>query len=145
MTHVVPTRRSSVRLVVFSGPSGCGAPRWYETAPAVPTWNYEAVHVAGRAKAIHDPAALRSIVDRLSRVYETGVPSPWTLDAVPADFVDRQLKGIVGIEVAIERIEGKRKLSQNRTQAERDGVNAALELQEDGRGCPLAAARRETR
>src|SRR3546814_9689193 len=71
MTHVVPTRRSSVRLVVFSGPHGYVSPRWYETAPAVPTWNYEAVHVAGRAKAIHDPAALRSIVDRLSRVYET--------------------------------------------------------------------------
>ncbi|HET8726247.1 MAG TPA: FMN-binding negative transcriptional regulator, partial [Alphaproteobacteria bacterium] len=70
-------------LVVFSGPHGYVSPRWYETQPAVPTWNYEAVHVTGRARAVHEPAALREIVDGLSRVYEAGVPRPWSIDGVP--------------------------------------------------------------
>lgn len=130
-------------LVVFTGAHGYVSPRWYATRPAVPTWNYEAVHVTGAARAIHDPEALRPILDGLSRIHEAGAAEPWSLDAAPADFIARQIAGIVGIEIAIEQIEGKRKLSQNRPAADRRGVVAALDRQGDDRSRALAAAMRD--
>ena len=133
---------AGVALAVFSGPHGYVSPRWYRTAPAVPTWNYVAVHVEGRARAIHDPAALRAIVARLAERHEAGAPDAWSIESLPSDFFDRQQKAIVGIEIAVERISGKRKLSQNRPAADRAGVVAALESDGDPLARDLAAEMR---
>ncbi|WP_298724362.1 FMN-binding negative transcriptional regulator [uncultured Ferrovibrio sp.] len=100
-------------LCVFQGPHGYISPRWYAKKPAVPTWNYMAVHAYGRATVIRDATRLRGIVDRLSKVYEPE-EGGWRLDDEPDNFVDAMLRGIVGVEIAISRLEGKFKLSQNR-------------------------------
>ncbi len=126
-------------LAVFAGPHGYISPRWYTTPVGVPTWNYVAVHVHGRATTEHDPAALREHLERLIAVHESGRPEPWSLAEPPAGFVDKMLTGIVGIDIAIERIEGKRKMSQNRTPADQAGVIAALRSDGTGSGLELAA------
>lgn len=126
-------------LVIFAGPHGFVSPTWYTVAPAVPTWNFTAVHVYGRARAVLDEAALSDIVDRLSRKYE---PSPRWLDEMPDDYRRRMMQGIVGVEVPMGRVEGKFKLSQNRSAADRAGVIARLE-QGDEASRELAAMMRE--
>lgn len=100
-------------LCIFQGPHGYVSPRWYAKKPAVPTWNYMAVHVQGRARTTRDPAKLRAIVDRLTRIYEPA-EGGWRLDDEPENFTAGMLRGIVGIEIAITRMDGKFKLSQNR-------------------------------
>lgn len=100
-------------LCVFQGPHGYVSPRWYAKKPAVPTWNYMAVHAYGRAALTRDPARLRQIVDRLSKVYEPE-DGGWRLDDEPDTYVDAMLRGIVGVEIALTRLEGKFKLSQNK-------------------------------
>lgn len=94
-------------LAIFTGPHGYISPRWYTHAPAVPTWNYTAVHVYGKPTLITEPEALAELVLALEAHVE---PEPIAYD--PA-FLAPKLKGIVGVEIAIERIEGKFKLSQN--------------------------------
>ncbi|HLT77779.1 MAG TPA: FMN-binding negative transcriptional regulator [Ferrovibrio sp.] len=109
---------------IFQGPHGYVSPRWYQKKPAVPTWNYAVVHVHGRANVTREAGALRDMVDRLSKVYEPA-EGGWQLGDEPATFVDAMLRGIVGVEIAIERLEGKFKLSQNRP-GDIPGVLAAL-------------------
>ncbi|MCW0236685.1 MAG: FMN-binding negative transcriptional regulator [Ferrovibrio sp.] len=111
-------------LCIFQGPHGYVSPNWYARKPAVPTWNYMVVHGYGRARVTRDAAALRGIVDRLSRIYEG--PDGWKLDDEPDSFFDGLVRGIVGIEIPLTRLEGKYKLSQNRTLADIDGVIANL-------------------
>jgi transcriptional regulator len=111
-------------LAIFSGPHGFVSADWYTTSPAVPTWNFTAVHVRGRARAVTDEASLSDLVDRLSRKYET---DPRWLRELPDDYRRGLLKGIVGIEVPLGRVEGKFKLSQNRSRADREAVIAVLE------------------
>jgi transcriptional regulator len=118
-------------LVVFSGPHAYVSPTWYESRPAVPTWNYEAVHAAGPARAVHDPAALRAMLARLTERYEAGRPGGWSMERMPEAYISGMIGGIVGIEVTVERLEGKRKLSQNRTAADRAGVIAGLNATDD--------------
>jgi transcriptional regulator len=113
-------------LAIFTGPHGYVSPSWYRTHPAVPTWNYAAVHVHGRARRVDDAAGLRDIVGRLVDQYESGRPQPWSMGGLPADYMDRMLKAIVGFEIAVTRIEGKLKLSQNRRPKDRRSVIAAL-------------------
>ncbi len=126
-------------LAVFSGAHGYISPRWYATDVAVPTWNYVAVHVHGTARTVHEPAALREHLERLIAKHEAARPEPWSLAEPPAGFIENMLTGIVGIEIAIERIEGKRKMSQNRTPADQSGVVAALRADGTERGLELAA------
>ena len=121
-------------LAVFAGPHAYVSPRWYASQPAVPTWNYVAVHATGAVRAVEDPAALRATMDALARRYEG--EGRWTIAGQPTKFVDGMLRGIVGLELAIETLEGKAKLSQNRSAADREGVIAALGDH------PLAAAMR---
>jgi transcriptional regulator len=111
-------------MAVFSGPHGYVSPRWYAGGPAVPTWNYVAVHAYGVARAVDDPARLSEIVGRLVDRYEAG--GSWSLAGLPPSFVDGMVKGIVGIEVEVARIEAKAKLSQNRPAEDRARVIAAL-------------------
>lgn len=110
-------------LAIFSGPHAYVSPRWYQPAPSVPTWNYEAVHVYGTARLVEGEAALRSILETLSAQYDPA----WPVAALPEKYLAGMMRGIVGIELAIERIEAKRKLSQNRSAADVAGVIAALE------------------
>ncbi|HEX6959882.1 MAG TPA: FMN-binding negative transcriptional regulator [Ferrovibrio sp.] len=100
-------------LCVFQGPHGYVSPRWYAKKPAVPTWNYIAVHAYGRVRLVRDAEGLYDMVDRLSKIYEPA-DGGWRLADEPESFTASMLRGIVGIEIPIARLEGKFKLSQNR-------------------------------
>jgi len=123
--HVELIGASANALAIFSGPHAYVSPSWYETTPAVPTWNYAVVHVYGRLSAISDDET-RQIVDRTVSKYESSSPEPWSYD-LPQDFRERMLKGIVGFEMPIERIEGKFKLGQNRSEADQAGMLSHLQ------------------
>ncbi|MGC4045238.1 MAG: FMN-binding negative transcriptional regulator [Armatimonas sp.] len=109
---------------VFSGPHGYISPRWYETALAVPTWNYAAVHAHGPVRIIEG----EDFLARLGQLLDRYEPAGWQT-RMPAEFLRKQLPGIVGFELAIEHIEGKRKLSQNKSQADIQGAIAGLEAE----------------
>jgi transcriptional regulator len=109
-------------LAVFSGPHAYVSPTWYTTAPAVPTWNYAAIHVYGRPRVLEGPEATRDAVARLVTEHDPA----WRLADQPAEFIAGMLRGIVAFEMPIERLEGKLKLSQNRPAADRPGILRAL-------------------
>lgn len=117
-------------LVVFQGPQAYITPAWYagkqETGKVVPTWNYAVVQARGRPQVSHETAWLRRQLDDLTNVNEQGFPEPWRVGDAPSDFLDNQMKGIVGIEIAIEQLDGKWKMSQNRPVADRARVAAGL-------------------
>ncbi len=117
-------------LVVFRGPDGYVSPNWYpskhETGREVPTWNYAVVHVHGRLRVIDDASWLRRFLDALTDHHEATQPHPWQVGDAPADHIEKSLRAIVGIQIAIERIEGKFKLSQNHPEANRLGVIEGL-------------------
>ena len=113
-------------LAIFVGPHGYISPSWYEQHPSVPTWNYAAVHAYGRARLINDGARLDAIVKQLVAQYEAGRPKPWSADVLPKDYMTGMLRGIVGLDIEITRLEGKLKLSQNRNAVDRRNVIAAL-------------------
>lgn len=131
-------------LVVFRGPQGYISPNWYpskhETHRHVPTWNYEAVHAHGRIQVRDDERFVRGVVARLTREHESGEPRPWKLGDAPADYLAEHLGQIVGIELTLTRLEGKRKLSQNRDARDFEGTVRALE--ERGRTELASAMRR---
>jgi transcriptional regulator len=123
-------RSPGAALVIVSGPDAYVTPNWYESTRShgrvVPTWNYQVVHVHGRL-VVHDSASwVASLVRRLTDRYEQGFDPPWSVDDAPAAFIEGQLRAIVGVEVVIERIEAKSKLSQNRSSADVDGVIEGL-------------------
>lgn len=129
-------------LVVFQGPQEYVSPSWYptkrETGKVVPTWNYVTVHAWGRPQVIDDAAWLRRQLDDLTLLKEGVRPAPWTVDDAPAQYVMAQMKGIIGVELPIARIEGKWKVSQNRPEPDRAGVVAGLR-QEGVAAAPMAA------
>ena len=119
-------------LVVFQGPHAYVSPTWYGGhQPAVPTWNYMAVHAYGRPRIMDDPAQVRGLLERLVATQEAGLEPPWSLDGQDEAFVAGMMRGIVAFEIPIARLEAKAKLSQNRTPEQRVGVVAALEANED--------------
>lgn len=124
-------------MVIFQGPHAYITPSWYEKKPAVPTWNYVTVHVYGTGRLIEDDAGLRSIVAETVLQYESGRDRPWAM-SLPEDYVGNMLRGIVGFEIAITRIEGKLKLSQNRSIADVEGVIAGLANEADPMGHELS-------
>ena len=117
-------------MVVFRGAEAYVSPNWYpskhETHRLVPTWNYEVVHVHGRLTVHDDEAYVRGVVARLTRRHEAAEPRPWKMGDSAPEYIDGMLAAIVGIEVAIERIEGKSKLSQNREPRDRLGAAGTL-------------------
>ncbi len=131
-------------LVVVQGPDAYVSPSFYpskhETEQVVPTWNYVAVHAHGRLRRFDDPDRLLALVTALTAHHEAGRNEPWSVADAPEEFVRAQLKGIVGFEIEIERLEGKRKLSQNRTPADRAGVAAGLAASHDPGDLALAVA-----
>jgi transcriptional regulator len=118
-------------LVVFRGPEHYVTPSWYasktEHGKVVPTWNYVAVHVRGRAGVFEDPDALLEHVRLLTAFNESSFDPAWRVSDAPGDYVTGLVSAIVGVEIAVEGIEGKWKLSQNRPIEDRDGVIAGLE------------------
>jgi transcriptional regulator len=139
-----PVWRVSAReveaLVIFSGPDGYVTPSWYltkeESGRVVPTWNYAVVHAHGPLRAIEDMGWLRDFVSRLTDRHESERAAPWKVTDAPADFIERQLGGIVGLEIPVRRLEGKWKVSQNRPAPDRAGVVAGFRE----RGDPVSGA-----
>jgi transcriptional regulator len=113
-------------LAIFQGPHAYISPSWYASEPAVPTWNYAAVHAYGTPKVIDDHDGALAILERLVAVQEAGRPEPWSLDQVPDDFRDTQMRGITAFEMPITRLEGKFKMGQNKPAADRLGAAAGL-------------------
>lgn len=117
-------------LAVVTGPQAYVSPAWYpskeEHGRVVPTWNYTAVHFTGRVEVHEDEAWLRTAVTALTQLHEGKREQPWSVDDAPARYLQKQLGAIVGIELTIETIEGKAKLSQNRSDADRAGVVEGL-------------------
>lgn len=117
-------------MAVFMGPDAYVSPNWYatkrETQKVVPTWNYVAVHAYGPVEFFEEADRLLDIVTRLTALHESSQAAPWAVSDAPESFVRAQLRGIVGLRLPIARIEGKRKLSQNRGAEDRAGVIAGL-------------------
>ncbi len=130
-------------LAIFPGPHAYISPGWYEAGPAVPTWNYASVHAYGTAREIRDPEWLRDMLDRLSARHEAREAVPWSMRDLPRAYLDSMLRGIVGIEIAVSRLEGKFKLSQNRPAGDRPRIIAALERRDDETSREVAALMRE--
>jgi transcriptional regulator len=122
-------------LVILRGPDAYVSPAWYaskaEHGRVVPTWDYVTVHVHGRLVVHDDVGFVEDVVRRLTAKHEAGRTAPWSVDDAPPRFVAGQLRAVVGVEVQVTRIEAKAKLSQNRPEADIDGVVAGL--LEDGR------------
>ncbi len=133
--QVTALREGGEALVIFQGPHAYVSPSWYaakaEHGKVVPTWNYVAVHAWGRPRLIDDPAWLRRLVGDLTRMHEQGRANPWAVEDAPEDFIATMLKAIVGVEIPIDRIEGKWKLSQNRSEPDRRGVARGLRAEGD--------------
>ncbi|MBS0434538.1 MAG: FMN-binding negative transcriptional regulator [Proteobacteria bacterium] len=118
-------------LVVFRGAQGYVSPNWYpgkqETHRYVPTWNYEVVHAHGTIHVHDDEKFVRGVVARLTRQHEADQPLPWKMGDAPADYLAAQLGNIVGIEIRLTRLDGKRKLNQHHRPADREGAIQGLE------------------
>lgn len=114
-------------LALFWGPHAYVSPNWYETERMVPTWNYVTVHAYGKPRVLSDPDDAADVLKRLIAAYESEATGNWSMDRLPESFVDKQLNAIVAFEIPIERLEGKFKLSQNRSDADRAGVIKGLE------------------
>ena len=131
-------------LAIFHGPHAYVSPTWYATAPAVPTWNYAAVHVYGKPRAREEgdftAAALRDLVAR----HEVSRAKPWRTEDLARDFFEKLAKAIVAFEMPIDRIEGKFKLGQNRSQDDHVGMLEGLDAEKSPDAEALAAFIRET-
>jgi transcriptional regulator len=134
-------------LVVFQGPHSYVSPSWYatkqETGKVVPTWNYVTVHAWGRPRVVEDAGWLRRQLDDLTASQENRRAPPWAVGDAPEPFIASQIKGIVGIEIPVARIEGKWKVSQNRPASDRAGVESGLAGEGDDAMAALVRERGE--
>jgi transcriptional regulator len=138
-------------LVIFTGPDAYVSPAWYaskeEHGRVVPTWNYVAVHAYGVLRFVEDPAFVARHLRELTARHEAGRERPWDVSDAPAEFIAQQARAVVGVELAITRLEGKWKMSQNRPAADIDGVVRVLGSSPDAGDRAVAeivAARRPT-
>jgi len=117
-------------LVIFMGPDAYITPSWYptkrETGKVVPTWNYVAVHAYGTVEFFADAERLLDVVTRLTTLHESSQPAPWAVTDAPPDFIKSQLRAVVGLRMPISRLDAKRKMNQNRSKRDRDGVVKGL-------------------
>ena len=129
-------------LVIFAGADAYVSPGFYpskaEHGKVVPTWNYVAVHAYGTAEVFSDADRLLNLVSALTDRHEAGRDQPWKVADAPADYIDGMLKAIVGFALPIQRLEGKRKLSQNRSTADIAGVREGLAASPDAHDQALA-------
>lgn len=135
-------------LAVFQGPQVYVTPSWYPEKRAsgkvVPTWNYAVVHARGPLIIHDDRDWLRNLVSRLTDRQEAALQQPWAISDAPADYIERMLGAIVGIEIPISRIEGKWKVSQNKSDADRAGVAEGLAQSPDPQAQAMAGLVAET-
>jgi transcriptional regulator len=128
--HWTQIEDGSPVLLVVAGPQAYISPSWYasktEHGRVVPTWNYSTVQISGRARTHQDADWLRAAVNDLVERHEAHREVPWSTADAPGKYITGQLRAIVGIEIAVERVEGKAKLSQNRSTADRQGVVEGL-------------------
>lgn len=131
-------------LMLFQGPHTYITPSWYPTrqegGKVVPTWNYMVVHAYGAMRVIEDAAWLRALVERLTRHHEAVLGTAWKVSDAPADFIEQQLSAIIGIEIPLTKLIGKWKVSQNRSQVDRDAVVRELRSSGDGVAAAMAEA-----
>ncbi|PZO51738.1 MAG: transcriptional regulator [Alphaproteobacteria bacterium] len=136
-------------LIVLNGPEAYVTPSWYpskaEHGKTVPTWNYEAVHITGRVEWFDDAERLEAMLDQLSSFYERDRTEPWAISDAPRPYIDALKRGIVGVTLTAERIEAKRKLSQNKSKADFGGVVSGLTGSADPLAQEVAALMREER
>jgi transcriptional regulator len=129
-------------MVLFQGPHGYISPSWYADEPAVPTWNYAAVHVYGQVEITTDADRLRTMVFDLAHLHEIG-PDAWQPENLPERYLQGMLGAIVGLELTIERLEAKHKLSQNRPLHDQlrviDALNASDRAGDQALGTYMAA------
>jgi transcriptional regulator len=122
---------STPSIVMFHGPQAYITPHWYpgksEHGRVVPTWNYAVVHAHGVARTVEDPDPLRRLMQRLTAAQEAGQSTPWHMSDAPPDYIRALLRGIVGIEIPIDRLEGKLKASQDEALPDRLGTVAGLQ------------------
>ena len=122
-------------LIVFQGEQGYVSPNWYvtkqENGKVVPTWNYVVVHAYGQPRFIEDPVWLRGLVTRLTDTHEAGRAEPWRVTDAPEDYLAKQLRAIVGVEIVLTRLIGKWKANQNRSAADVRGVIEGLTAEGD--------------
>jgi transcriptional regulator len=134
-------------LLVFPGADAYISPSYYpskaENPKVVPTWNYLAVHAYGSAEVIHEAAPLLQIVSRLTDRHEQGRSAPWKVADAPADYIESMLRAIVGIRLPIARLQGARKLSQNRSAEDIAGVREGLGASPDYLDNQVAAHMRQ--
>lgn len=130
---VVQDGRGLPCLVVFQGPQHYISPSWYASKAAagrvVPTWNYATVHAWGRARLVNDADWLMAQLTALTHTQERHLPHPWAVSDAPADYLSGMLRAIVGVEVTLERLQGKWKVSQNRPVTDRQTVHQGLMAQ----------------
>lgn len=138
----------SPALFVCQGSQAYVSPNWYaskgEHGRVVPTWNYSAVEIRGRVTAFEDLDRLQQVVTDLTDHHEAGRNDPWQVTDAPEAYVDGQLRGIVGVEMVVESVTGKAKLSQNRSEADRAGVAAGLADEPRAEARAVGEALRET-
>lgn len=118
-------------LVIFQGPHSYISPSWYEAELSVPTWNYATVHAYGRPRLITEQAELYEHLSTLVSTYEGQFPQPWQFEKLPSDYVEKMMKGVVGLSIELTRLEGKYKLSQNRSLQDQHQVIEQLQTAED--------------
>lgn len=128
---------------IFHGPHAYVSPTWYATSPAVPTWNYVVVHATGRARVRQGEPELADLLRELTALYEGHRDGAWSPDGLPDDFAQQMRGAIVRFEILVDRLEGKVKLSQNRSAEDRRGVVAAFEAQMSEASRAVAALMRE--
>ena len=135
-------QNGSDALVIFAGAEAYISPSFYpakaEHGKVVPTWNYIAVHAYGKAEVFTDAERLLAVVSALTDRHENGRARPWAVSDAPADYIDGMLKAIVGFALPMDRLIGKRKLSQNRSSADIAGVRDGLAASADVRDQTLA-------
>lgn len=136
--HWRALERSGQCLVIFGGPHSYISPSWYANSPAVPTWNYAAVHVYGKMRIIDDAAWVAGLLDRMIAIYEAPQARPWP-GLLPVEFRAKLTEAIVGFEIQIDRIEGKFKLGQNRPLEDQRGTLRELERSDDAAARELAS------
>ena len=117
-------------LAIFQGPHAYISPSWYEVELSVPTWNYAAVHAYGLPRLIEDQEELSQLLKTLIQTHESQFENPWPFQ-LPDDYLQKMIRGIAGFEIEITRLEGKFKLSQNRSATERENVIASLQESTD--------------
>jgi transcriptional regulator len=136
-------------LIVLNGPEAYVTPSWYpskaEHGKTVPTWNYEAVHITGDVEWFDDAERLEAMLDQLSAFYESDRAEPWTINDAPRPYIDALKRAIVGVTLKAERVEAKRKLSQNKTEGDFSGVMNGLAASDDPLAQEVAALMRAER